>query len=83
MRSRCRVFSVGKVSELGRLEDAGSLNLEVIGLLQMSEDQAMFSSVCLLARGWAFQAVSDLPLRLWLWCNVIRTIIRHHWEEAI
>ena len=39
--------------------------LDVVDVLQMSEDQAMLSMLGLL-RGWALQAVLDLPFRFWL-----------------
>ena len=39
--------------------------LDVVDVLQMSEDQAFASRLCLL-RGWALQAVSDLPFRFLL-----------------
>ena len=57
----CRVFSVGKVSEVGRMEVE---LLDVVDVLQMSEVLAMSSMLGLL-RGWALQAVLDLPFRFW------------------
>ena len=39
--------------------------LEVVQVLQMSEDQATTSMLCLL-RGWSLQAVLKLTFRFWL-----------------
>ena len=39
--------------------------LDVVDALQMSEDQSMLSMLGLF-KGWAVQAVSDLPLGFWL-----------------
>ena len=39
--------------------------LDVVDVLQTSEDQARSSMLCLLS-GWALKAVSDLPVRFWL-----------------
>ena len=38
--------------------------LDVVDLLQMSEDQAMASMLCLLS-GWSLEAVSDLAPGFW------------------
>ena len=46
-------------------EDWKLYYLDVREVLQMNEDQAMASVLCLLS-GWALQAVSDLPFRFWL-----------------
>ena len=46
-------------------EDWKLYYLDVVDVLQMSEDLAMSSMLGLL-RGWAMQAVSDLPFRFWL-----------------
>ena len=39
--------------------------IDVVDVLQMNEDQAMASVLCLL-RGWALHAVSDLLFRFWM-----------------
>ena len=39
--------------------------LDGVDVLQMNEDQVM-SSLLVLLRGWALQAVWDLPFRFWL-----------------
>ena len=46
-------------------EDWKLYYLDVVDVLQMGEDLAMSSMLGLL-RGWAMQAVSDLPFRFWL-----------------
>ena len=46
-------------------EDWKLYYLDAVEVLQMSEDQAMGSMLYLL-RGWALQAVLDLPFRFWL-----------------
>ena len=46
-------------------EDWKLYYLDVVDVLQMSEDQAMSSMLGLL-RGWALQAVLDLHFRFWL-----------------
>ena len=46
-------------------EDLRMYYLDVVVVLQMSEDQAMASMLCLL-RAWALQAVLVLLFRFWL-----------------